>query len=304
MSSTTSYVIVTPARNEAQFIEHTLKSVVRQTLLPRKWVIVSDGSTDATNEIVKRYTAAHDWIELVEMPARTERHFAGKVHAFRAGYARVQDLEYSIIVSLDADISFGEDYFEFLTSKLASDPSLGLVGTPFQELNGQIYDYRYTSTDHVSGACQVFRRECFEAIGGYTPIHGGGIDLVAVVSARMKGWRTRTYLERVCLHYRPMNSAMNQGLRLHFRWGQKDYRLGGHPVWEVFRCVFQMRRQPYVIGGLATLAGYYVATVRRQPKSVSSEFAAFRGHEQMERLRQFFALPGARRTPLESPHRG
>src|SRR5580658_1607625 len=102
MSESLKYVVITPARNEAQFIELTLKSVSNQTVLPRKWVIVSDGSTDGTDEIVMKYTARHPWIELLRMPERTERHFAGKVHAFNACYAKARDTENDIIVSLDA----------------------------------------------------------------------------------------------------------------------------------------------------------------------------------------------------------
>ena len=113
MSNLPEYVIVTPARNEAQFIELTLKSVVAQTARPARWVIVSDGSTDGTDEIVSRYAAEYPWIELVRMPERRERHFAGKVYAFNAGYSRVKDLDFAAVVSMDADISFEEDYFAF-----------------------------------------------------------------------------------------------------------------------------------------------------------------------------------------------
>src|SRR5713226_4266269 len=105
-----TYVLVTPARNEAAFIEQTIEAVVGQTIRPAKWVIVSDGSTDGTDEIVKGYAAKHNWIELVRMPERRERHFAGKVGAFNAGYARVRDLDYDVIGNLDADISFDEEY--------------------------------------------------------------------------------------------------------------------------------------------------------------------------------------------------
>src|SRR6266481_6672836 len=105
-----SYVLVTPARNEAQFIELTINSVVAQTVRPRKWAIVSDGSTDGTDDIVNKYAAEHPWIELVRMPERRERHFAGKVNAFNAGYARVADLNYDVIGNLDADVSFDEGY--------------------------------------------------------------------------------------------------------------------------------------------------------------------------------------------------
>src|SRR3981189_3660702 len=125
-----TYVLITPARNEAQFVELTIKSMLAQTVLPLKWVIVSDGSTDGTDDIVRKYAGDHSWIELVRMPERTERHFAGKVFAFNAGYAKVKDLAYAAIGSLDADISFNEDYFSFLLGKLGEDPALGLVGTP------------------------------------------------------------------------------------------------------------------------------------------------------------------------------
>jgi biofilm PGA synthesis N-glycosyltransferase PgaC len=281
------YVLITPARNEAQFIEATISSMISQTVRPAKWVIVSDGSTDETDEIVSRYSANHPWIDLVRVTERPERHFAGKVMAFNVGWERVKHLKYAIIGSLDADISFGSDYFEFLLSKFAENPRLGVGGTPFTEGKGT-YDFRFSSIEHVSGACQLFRRECFETIGGYTPIKGGGIDLVAVVTSRMRGWETRSFPERVCFHHRKMGSEMNKGLKLPFRWGQSDYRLGGHPIWQLFRCLYQMSKQPYIVGGLVCLIGYYVALITRHPRAVSKEFAEFRGKEQMQRLRKFF----------------
>ena len=254
MPTLPTYVLITPARNEAEFIELTIKSVVAQTVRPVKWVIVSDGSTDATDDIVKKYAVEHQWIELVRMPERRERHFAGKVMAFNVRWELVKHLSYAIIGSLDADISFDGDYFEFLLTKFAENQRLGVGGTPFTEGNGT-YDFRFSSIEHVSGACQLFRRECFDAIGGYIPIKGGGIDLVAVVTSRMKGWQTRSFPERVCAHHRKMGSGMNNGLKLPFKWGQSDYRLGGHPVWQFFRCLYQMSNRPYVVGGLVCLYG-------------------------------------------------
>lgn len=281
-----TYVLITPARDEALFIELTIKSVIAQTVRPIKWVIVSDGSTDGTDEIVSSYAADHPWIELVRMPERRERHFGGKVFAFNAGWERVKSLPYAIIGSLDADISFDSDYFEFLLAKFAQNPGLGVGGTPFSE-GRSTYDFRFSSTDHVSGACQLFRRECFEAIGGYVPIKGGGIDLVAVVASRMKGWQTRSFLDKVCLHHRKMGTGMSKGLQLPFKWGEKDYRLGNHPLWQIFRCFYQMSNRPYVVGGLLCLTGYYSALITRRPRSVTSEIAEFRGKEQMQRLKKF-----------------
>jgi poly-beta-1,6-N-acetyl-D-glucosamine synthase len=290
MANSTSYVIITPARNEAQFIELTLKSVVAQTIPPLKWVIVSDGSTDGTDEIVKKYAFDHNWIELVRMPERQKRDFAGKVHAFNAGYARLKELDYDVVVSLDADISFEADYFSLLFGKLSADPALGLVGTPFQEISGQIYDYRFVSIEHVSGACQVFRRECFEAIGGYLAVKGGSIDHIAVISSRMKGWKTRTFTERVCLHHRGMGTAQRSVLMSRFKLGIKDYVVGNHPIWELFRTVYQMTLPPFGAGGLALGTGYSWAVLRRVQRPVSKELIEFHRHEQMQRLKKLFTF--------------
>lgn len=285
MSQLPQYVLVTPARNEAQFIELTLKSMVAQTVPPAKWVIVSDGSTDETDDIVSKYAAAHPWIELLRMPERRERNFAGKVHAFRAGYEQVKNVPYEVIGSMDADISFDADYFQFLLNKLVEDPALGLVGTPFKDTS--MYDYRFVSIEHVSGACQLFRRKCFEDIGGYIPVRSGGVDHIAVVTARMKGWKTRTFTEKICLHHRKIGSAKAGAVKAKFRDGALDYALGGHPLWEIFRSTYQLSKKPYFIGGLALLSGYMQAALRRKQRPVPLEFVKFRRREQMERLRRF-----------------
>ena len=292
MTTLPSYVIVTPARNEAEFIECTLKSVVAQTVCPLRWVIVSDGSTDGTDEIVGRYAAQYPWIELVRMPERTERNFAGKVLAFNAGHARVKDLNYQVIASLDGDISFDSDYFEFLLKKLIDDPQLGLTGTPFQELSGRMYDYRFVSVEHVSGACQVFRRECFESIGGYVPVKGGSIDHIAVISSRMKGWKTRTWTEKVCIHHREIGTAQRNVVGSKFKYGIKDYRIGNHPLWELLRACYQMAQPPVCVGGLALGAGYFWAMLRRFERPVPRDLVRFHRKEQISRLKKLVRFGG------------
>src|SRR5271157_5347968 len=280
-----TYVLVTPARDEAGSIELTIKSVMAQTVRPLKWVIVSDGSTDGTDAIVSKYAAEYPWIELVRMPERRERHFAGKVHAFNAGYARVRDLEYEVIGNLDGDISFDQDYFSFLLGKLAEDSTLGLVGTPFNDRYVQPYDYRFVGIEHVSGACQLFRRACFEEIGGYMAVKGGGVDLIATITARMKGWKTRTFTDKVCVHHRAMGSAQDGALSAVFNLGVKDYTLGAHPIWEFLRVVYQMKNTPFLLRGVTIGAGYVWALVHRVQRPVPREFVAFRRREQMHRLK-------------------
>ncbi len=130
------YVLITPARNEEAFIEKTLESVIKQTVLPQRWVIVNDGSTDATSEKVRSYLADHPWMTLVDLPVRKERHFAAKVNAFNAGRERVRDLDYIVIGNLDADVSLDADHFEFLMNQFVKDPELGVAGTIFREEGG------------------------------------------------------------------------------------------------------------------------------------------------------------------------
>jgi poly-beta-1,6-N-acetyl-D-glucosamine synthase len=293
-----SYVLVTPARNEAAFIELTLRSMIAQSVKPLKWVIVSDGSTDATDEIVSSYAAAHSWIEVLRMPERTERHFSGKVKAFEAGYERLKHLPYNVVGSLDADLSFGEDYFSFLLEKLAGDPKLGVVGTPFAEKGKPVYDYRFVNIEHVSGACQVFRRECFEEIGGYVPVKGGGIDYIAVTTARMKGWKTRTFTEQCCLHHRQIGTAQHSALQVRFRDGAKDYALGNHPLWELFRAAYQLQRPPLITGAMLLFCGYVWALITRRKRPVSHELLSFTRSEQMRRLKRHFI---GRRAPAAGP---
>ena len=281
------YFLITPARDEAQFIEFTIKSVIAQTVRPLKWVIVSDGSTDGTDEIVSRYSAAHSWIELVRLPERRERNFAGKVQAFNAGQARFASLQYDVIGNLDADVSFDENYFSFLLHKLAEDPLLGLVGTAFRYEAGKAYDYRFVSVEHVTGCCQLFRRECFEEIGGYMPVKGGAVDCIAVIAARTKGWKTRTFTEKTYIHHRKMGAAQQGQLKARFKYGSKDYTIGNHPLWEVCRAIYQMTQRPLIVGGVSLLSGYLWSLLRGVKRPISEEMVAFQQQDQMKRLRAF-----------------
>lgn len=283
-----TYVLVTPARNEAAFIELTLKSMVAQTVKPVKWVVVSDGSTDGTDDIVSKYATEHEWIELLRLPERRERNFAAKVHAFDAGYARVRGLKYDIIGNLDADISFGQDHFEFLLAKFAEHPSLGVVGSAYIEDSHLKYNYNIINIENVSGQCQLFRRECFEEIGGYIPVKDGGIDAIAVFTARMKGWETRTFTERIHIHHRRGGTGQGTVPGSFFRTGKKDYYFGRLLLWEVFRSIYQMKNKPYVVGGLLLLSGYLTLFLRRARRPISDELAAFLRKEQMQRLRGLF----------------
>ena len=197
------YVLITPARNEEAFIRKTLDSVVAQTALPERWVIVDDNSTDRTAEIVESYTKRRPWIELVRRAQDPDRNFASKAHAVALGVARANSLQFEIVGNLDADVSFKPDYMEFLMQKFSEDPKLGLAGTPFTQDGG--YDSSkdsFEGENYVAGPCQLFRRECFQEIGGYVANRAGGVDWIAVMTARMKGWKVRSFAEKRFHHHR------------------------------------------------------------------------------------------------------
>jgi len=279
-----SYVLITPARNESRYIEKTLESMIRQTVLPRKWVIVNDGSTDNTASLVAKYLAAHPWIEMIDLPVHRDRSFAGKVHAFNAGLERVKNLEYEVIGNLDADLSFDPDYCEFLLQKFALDASLGVAGTAFEENGYNSATDSFEGQNHVAGGCQLFRRQCFEQIGGYVPNRAGGIDWIAVTTARMLGWKTRSFREKFFFHYRSLGTAERGLLASAFSYGEKDYYLGNHPLWEMFRVAYRATKKPYMLAALAIYSGYLSAALRRMRRPVSRELMRFHRREQMLKL--------------------
>jgi biofilm PGA synthesis N-glycosyltransferase PgaC len=283
------YVLITPAWNEERFIEKTLQSVVKQTLLPVKWVIVNDGSTDATGSIVGRYAAKYEWIEVVNMPQKKGRNFAAKVHAFNAGKERLTGIEYEVIGNLDADVSLDEDQFEFLMRKFRDDPELGVAGTIFEEECGYSSARdSFEGQNHVSGACQMFRRQCFEEIGGYSPSKIGGIDWIAVTTARMRGWKTKSFREKSFFHHRVLGTADRGILASNYTYGKKDYYFGGHPMWELFRCSYRLAKKPYLLGGVALFLGYFGIALSGEERLVSDELMQFHRKEQMQKLKRIF----------------
>jgi hypothetical protein len=227
------------------------------------------------------------------MPEHRDRQFANKANCFNAGYALLRETDYDVVGNLDADITFEPDYFEFLLRQFEQTPKLGVAGTPFVEDASQrsqhTYAHRFAQLDHVSGACQLFRKQCFEEVGGYVPIKGGAIDWIAVTTARMKGWQTRTFLEKTCLHHRKIGTGTDSRLMAHFRYGQKAYYVGGHPLWELLRGVFRMRTKPLLLGGLYFQCGFLWAAVTRMKRPVSPELVSFHRAEQIARLRSSMA---------------
>lgn len=295
------YALITPARNEEIFIDKTLDSVCGQSVLPERWVVVDDGSTDRTPEIVLTYARRFPWIELLQRPPRAGRSFAGKAHSFHTGLQHLASVDFEVIGNIDADISFEADYFEFLLGKFRQNPRLGVAGTAMCEAHFDAVKDTFYHDQDVAGNCQLFRLACFQDIGGYVSSPLGGIDWIAVRTARLRGWETRAFTEKRFYHHRPMGTAEGGILKARFDYGRKDYFLGNHPLWQILRVCYQMAKWPYVIGGVALLSGYLYGLVSRTQRPIAAELVQFHRQEQLLRLRQrFIHFPGVNRFKTRS----
>ena len=280
------YILITSARNEQVFIAKTLAAVTAQTQLPERWVIIDDGSSDRTAEIVASYAKEFPWLMLIRNPRREGRNFAAKANAVNTALLQMRSVEFDVLGNLDADVSFEPDYMEFLLQKFSADPKLGVAGTPFTQAGG--YDSTRDSFEgehFVAGPIQLFRRDCFREISGYFASPAGGVDWIAVMTAKMKGWTARSFAEKRFHHYRSMGTAEKSHVAALFSYGQKDYYLGGSPVWQLFRVTYRLVKKPYFIGGLALLAGYIWAAVKRVQRPIPPELVRFNRAEQMKKLK-------------------
>jgi glycosyltransferase involved in cell wall biosynthesis len=282
------YILITSARNEEEFIAHTLDSVAAQTQLPERWVVIDDGSSDRTVEIVEGYAKKFPWIALIRNPKREGRNFAAKANAVNAALAKVQaeNISFDVLGNLDADVSFEPDYMTFLMAKFSADPKLGVAGTPFTQAGG--YDSTkdsFEGENFVAGPIQMFRRDCFREVGGYVASPAGGVDWIAVMTAKMKGWTARSFAEKRFHHYRLMGTAEKSPVVSLFHYGQKDYYLGGSPIWQLFRVTYRLLKKPWIIGGLALLAGYVWAAVKRVQRPITPELVRYNRVEQMTKLK-------------------
>lgn len=278
------YVLVTPAHNEAANIERTIASVVAQSVRPRRWVIVDDASTDNTAELVHALAERHDFIRLIRLSRTGGRHFGNKVCAFNAGLAAVADLDYAFVGNLDADISLEPDYFATLLRAFADEPELGLAGGMVSTRIGSRFVSQRVALDSVAGAVQLFRRTCFEAIGGYIALPGGGIDSAAEIMARMKGWRVRTLSEVTVLEHRRTGTASAPPLLSKVREGQRLRSLGYGFGFISLRGLKRCMDPPRMVGSLATLVGYVRGALRREPLVLAPEVVRFLRQEQQRKV--------------------
>jgi biofilm PGA synthesis N-glycosyltransferase PgaC len=293
-----AYALVTPARNEQDFIEFTIQSVTAQTVKPVTWVIVSDRSTDRTDEIITHYARKYSFINFVRNDTPSERNTAAKVRAIRLGLQAIANTEYAYFGNLDADVSFGETYFETLLTKFESDPSLGLIGGwIFQkEKSGRAVKVN-ANRRSVAGAVQFFRKECFDQIGGYQAIPGGMEDGIAEITARYYGWGTCSFLHLPVLHHRELGIVGRTVYRARFISGLTEYVVGYGWSYHVIRALSRALEKPYLLGALLIISGYTYGLLSRRAKAVPKSIIDFIRREQ--RTKVIALLRGERESTSE-----
>jgi poly-beta-1,6-N-acetyl-D-glucosamine synthase len=277
------YVLVTPVRDEEATIGRTICSVTRQTIKPREWVIVSDGSTDGTDDLVRKAVEKYPWIRLLALEPRPERSFAAVVHNTEKGIKHLQFEDYTYLGLLDSDVEFQDDYFEQLIHRFQDEPSLGLAGGVVIDV-GLPRDRLPRNRQDVPGAVQFFRRECFEKIGGLVPIPEGGWDSMTCAMARMHGYKTRLFTDLVVDHLKPRNISQGGVVRRKWQMGQRDYAAGYHPLFEFVKCISRVKDPPFAIGAIAWWIGYCGASLGLRHRIISKELLEHIRFEQMQRL--------------------
>jgi len=283
----TKYVLITPVHNEEEFIGVTMKSVIAQTILPQKWLIVDDASTDGTSEIIKRYEAQHDFITCPRLTREDiESYYNRRVRVVLAGIEATKTLKYDFLGVLDADITLEPTYYEGLLREFDRDPKLGIASGIYVDKVGNQLRKVLIDVNHSPGALHMFRRQCYEAIGGYIPLKYGGDDTCAEIMARMNGWETRSFPQYQVIHSRAVGTRDGRSsLRARFCQGLTEYGVATHPL---FMLAKSLRRvfleKPYFTGSLTRLVGFLYGYWLREERKISPEAIRFVRREQIRRL--------------------
>lgn len=276
------FVVITPVRNEEKFLPRCIESMVMQTMRPREWVIVDDGSTDGTGSIIKEAMRLHPWIRGVQRDDRGYRKWgAGIIEAFYSGYDALTYEGWEFMAKLDGDLSFKADYFALMFRKFIDNPQLGIGGGFLYHLEDGQKDLEMHPLFHVRGGAKIYRRECWDAIDGLWV--GPGSDTVDEVKANMLGWKTQSFLDLQIQHHRWTGAAYG-------RWGgiakngKTDYVTGYHPLFLIAKAVRRLWSRPYILGSLALVYGYVLAHVQNTSRVDDPQLINYLRKQQLARL--------------------
>jgi glycosyltransferase involved in cell wall biosynthesis len=270
------YVLISPCRDEAEYMRHTLDTVIAQSIRPARWVIVDDGSTDETPRILAEYARRHDWIEIVTRRDRGRRSVGpGVIDAFYAGYQTIRAEDYEYLCKLDLDLRLPPRYFEILMRRMEENPRIATCsGKAYIEDSGRLLNERHGDETSL-GMTKFYRVSCFQAIGGFVrEVNWDGIDCHR---CRMKGWIACSWDEPDLrfVHLRRMSSSQ-QGIYVgRMRNGYGQYFMGTGFLFMMASAISRINQKPYVLGSLAMLWGWVISALLGKPRYEDAEFRAF-----------------------------
>jgi glycosyltransferase involved in cell wall biosynthesis len=275
------YAIVTPVKNEESFLGGMIDSVVRQTVLPRRWIIVNDGSTDRTGEIIRDAESRWNWITGVTIGSGSAHRKPGGEGVVHHGLKRLDLEEFDFLARLDGDVSFEPDYFERLFREFEADPRLGIAsGVCYVRKKGKLAEEK-NPRFHTRGPLKTYRVACFREIGELEK--GLGWDIVDEIRANMLGWRTRNFPELKAIHHRPTMTASG-ALKGKINTGIANYFAGYHPLFMLARAARNVVRPPYLLGGIWMLYGYLSGYLKSLPRVRDPELIRYVRRQQWNRL--------------------
>lgn len=284
------YVILTAARNEEKNIEKTIKSLIDQTIKPVQWIIISDGSTDRTDETVQSYVTQYPFIKFFRASGDKDHNFGSKVKAINFARRQVDVNDYDYIGILDADISFSPDYFEQLLTRFENDINLGIGGGIIYEIYKNKKIRQNISLSSVAGAVQLFRSKCFEQAGDFIPLTYGGEDAAMEIIAKMNSWTVRTFPELHVMHYGYTGRGSGNILKAKYNRGIRFYQLGYHPLFQLMRSIYRIIDWPYIIGSFIEMYSFFLCYIRHEKMMLPYETISFLRKEQMQRFNVFKRL--------------
>lgn len=286
------YVLISPCRDEAAYIQTTIDTIAAQTLLPTKWLIVDDGSTDDTPRILARAAEKYPWIQVLRREDRGTRSVGpGVIEAFYAGLDQLNLDDYDYVCKFDCDLEMPPRYFERTLEHFEGDPWLGtLSGKLYLRYGDRLVEERIGDETSV-GPVKFYRVDCFKDIGGFVrEVSWDGIDCAM---CRLKGWVARSIHdpEMKIIHLRRMGSSQNGFWTGRVRWGRGKYFMGSRPYYVAAVSVYRMMERPWVVSGVGILWGYVRASLTRERRYDDPEYLRHFRRYELESL-----LFGKRRT--------
>jgi biofilm PGA synthesis N-glycosyltransferase PgaC len=278
----TKYVVITPIRDEEVFIAATIESMIHQTILPQEWIIVNDGSKDNTGAIIDDYANRYPWIRAVH---RKDRGFrkpgGGVVDAFNDGFRALTCSDWEVMAKFDGDLTFEPDYFEKCFAEFERDPKLGVGGGVICYIIDGVKQMEEAPSFHVRGATKIYRKACWEGIGGFWPAPGW--DTMDEVKANSLGWSTRSFTDLHLVHHRPTGTedGLWGGL---VKYGRANYICGYHPLFMIGKCFRRLGLKPRFLGSFALMYGYVTGYLKRIPQVDDPVAIAYLRRQQLNRL--------------------